>query len=100
MFSTRHEAKKPCLLVNKYKVRTNVFFTRAYVKDHHRKMPKQELRTFHVAPDCNSNIMKQRQQTLFDATCDVPTNTKGLLTAELPGIVLAHGGNTSLCHRI
>lgn len=68
VFGTRPEAIKMCPLVNELKKRTELE-TIVCVTGQHRQMLDQVLETFHVVPDYDLSIMKERQ-TLFDVTTD------------------------------
>lgn len=64
VFGTRPEAIKMCPLVNELKNRKNIK-TVVTVTGQHRQMLDAVLEVFHVVPDYDLSIMKQRQ-TLFD----------------------------------
>ena len=69
VFGTRPEAIKMCPLVNELKTRKNIE-TVVCVSGQHREMLDVVLKTFHVIPDYDLSIMKQRQ-TLFDVTTNI-----------------------------
>jgi UDP-N-acetylglucosamine 2-epimerase (non-hydrolysing) len=57
-------------------------------------MLDQVLKAFHVTPDYDLSIMKERQ-TLFDVTCNVLTSIKPVLEKERPDVVLVHGDTST-----
>ena len=77
VFGTRPEAIKMCPLVNELKTRKNVQ-TVVCVTGQHREMLDQVLEAFHVAPDYNLSIMKDKQ-TLFDITTNILNRIKNVL---------------------
>ena len=76
VFGTRPEAIKICPLVLELKKREGLE-TIVCVTAQHRQMLDQVLETFHVVPDYDLNIMKDRQ-TLFDITTN--TITESIMT--------------------
>ena len=90
VFGTRPEAIKMCPLVNELKRRPAEFQTVVCVTGQHREMLQQVLEAFHVVPDHDLNIMKDRQ-TLFDITILILERIRAVLEAEKPDIVLVHG---------
>lgn len=94
VFGTRPEGIKMCPLVNELKSRPDEFETKVCVTGQHREMLDQVLRIFGVVPDYDLDIMKQ-QQTLFDITCAVLLNLRGVLERESPDVVLVHGDTTT-----
>lgn len=93
VFGTRPEAIKMCPLVNELKSRENLR-TLVCVTGQHRQMLDQVLKTFHVEPDYDLSIMKERQ-TLFDVTCSILTSIKPVLEKEKPDVVLVHGDTST-----
>lgn len=93
VFGTRPEAIKMCPLVNELKRRPGIQ-TIVCVTAQHRQMLDQVLETFHVAPDFDLNIMKDRQ-TLFDITTGVLNGIKSVLEEARPDIVLVHGDTST-----
>jgi len=93
VFGTRPEAIKMCPLVNVLKNRSSI---KTVVCDtgQHRQMLDQVLSTFHVIPDYDLSIMKEKQ-TLFDITIDILNNIKDVLEKEKPDVVLVHGDTTT-----
>ena len=93
VFGTRPEAIKMCPLVNKLKTRKGLK-TLVCVTGQHRQMLDQVLKAFHVIPDYDLSIMKERQ-TLFDVTCNILTSIKPVLEKERPDVVLVHGDTST-----
>ena len=90
---TRPEAIKMCPLVNELKTRDNII-TKVCVTGQHRQMLDQVLEIFHVHPDYDLSIMKDKQ-TLFDITTNVLNGIKSVLKSEKPDVVLVHGDTTT-----
>ncbi len=93
VFGTRPEAIKMCPLVNELKTRENIQ-TIVCVTGQHRQMLDQVLDAFHVTPDYDLSIMKDRQ-TLFDVTANILMKIKEVLESEKPDIVLVHGDTST-----
>lgn len=93
VFGTRPEAIKMCPLVNELKERENIN-TKVCVTGQHRQMLDQVLEIFHVVPDYDLSIMKDRQ-TLFDITTNILNRIKEVLESEKPDIVLVHGDTST-----
>lgn len=93
VFGTRPEAIKMCPLVNELKTRDNIE-TIVCVTGQHRQMLDQVLEAFHVVPDYDLSIMKQKQ-TLFDITTNILNRIKDVLEAAKPDIVLVHGDTST-----
>ena len=93
VFGTRPEAIKMCPLVKELKGRKEIE-TIVCVTGQHREMLEQVLNAFHVKPDYNLAIMKDKQ-TLFDVTIKILEKIKDVLTKEKPDIVLVHGDTTT-----
>ncbi|HPY42893.1 MAG TPA: UDP-N-acetylglucosamine 2-epimerase (non-hydrolyzing) [Clostridia bacterium] len=93
VFGTRPEAIKMCPLVNELKTRKGLK-TLVCVTGQHRQMLDQVLKAFHVIPDYDLSIMKERQ-TLFDVTCNILTSIKPVLEKERPDVVLVHGDTST-----
>lgn len=93
VFGTRPEAIKMCPLVNELKIRKNIK-TIVCVTGQHRQMLDQVLQTFHVTPDYDLSIMKDRQ-TLFDVTTNILNKIKVILEKEKPDVVLVHGDTST-----
>ena len=77
VFGTRPEAIKMCPLVNELK-RSAGIQTVVCVTGQHRQMLDQVLDAFHISPDYDLSIMKERQ-TLFDVTENVLLSIKAIL---------------------
>ncbi len=93
VFGTRPEAIKMCPLVNELKSRKNME-TVVCVTGQHRQMLDQVLDAFHVVPDYDLSIMKDRQ-TLFDVTTNILNAIKEVLEKEKPEVVLVHGDTST-----
>lgn len=93
VFGTRPEAIKMCPLVNELKERKNIE-TVVCVTGQHRQMLDQVLEAFHVVPDYDLAIMKDRQ-TLFDVTTNILNEIKKVLDVEKPDVVLVHGDTST-----
>ena len=93
VFGTRPEAIKMCPLVNELKAREGVK-TVVCVSGQHRQMLDQVLEAFHVVPDYDLYIMKDRQ-TLFDITTNILDRIKAVLEEVKPDVVLVHGDTST-----
>ena len=93
VFGTRPEAIKMCPLVNELKSRDNLQ-TIVCVTGQHRQMLDQVLAAFHVVPDYDLSIMKEKQ-TLFDITTNILNRIREVLEAEKPDVVLVHGDTST-----
>lgn len=93
VFGTRPEAIKMCPLVNELKTRENIE-TIVCVTGQHRQMLDQVLDAFHVVPDYDLSIMKQKQ-TLFDITTNILNGIKTILEDVKPDVVLVHGDTST-----
>ena len=93
VFGTRPEAIKMCPLVNELKTRKNIE-TIVCVTGQHRQMLDQVLDAFHVVPDYDLSIMKQKQ-TLFDITTNILNRIKEVLEQVKPDVVLVHGDTST-----
>lgn len=93
VFGTRPEAIKMCPLINELKKRENIK-TIVCVTGQHRQMLDQVLDTFHVIPDYDLSIMKEKQ-TLFDITTNILSRIKEVLVEEKPDVVLVHGDTST-----
>ena len=93
VFGTRPEAIKMCPLVNELKTRRDVE-TIVCVTGQHRQMLDQVLEAFHVVPDYDLSIMKDKQ-TLFDITTNILNRIKSVLEGVRPDIVLVHGDTST-----
>lgn len=93
VFGTRPEAIKMCPLVNELKGRANLQ-TVVCVTGQHRQMLDQVLEAFHVVPDYDLSVMKDRQ-SLFDVTTNILNRIKEVLEQEKPNLVLVHGDTST-----
>lgn len=93
VFGTRPEAIKMCPLVKELQTRPSLR-TLVCVTGQHRQMLDQVLHTFHVTPDYDLSIMRDKQ-TLFDITTSVLNGMKAILEEVKPDIVLVHGDTTT-----
>ncbi len=93
VFGTRPEAIKMCPLVNELKKRSGLK-TVVCVTAQHRQMLDQVLENFHVVPDYDLDIMKDKQ-TLFDISINILEKIRAVLEQEKPDIVLVHGDTST-----
>lgn len=93
VFGTRPEAIKMCPLVKELKTRSGIE-TVVCVTGQHRQMLDQVLEAFHVVPDYDLSIMKDKQ-TLFDITTNILNRIKTVLEVVRPDIVLVHGDTST-----
>ncbi len=93
VFGTRPEAIKMCPLVNELKTRESIR-TVVCVTGQHRQMLDQVLDAFHVVPDYDLSIMKEKQ-TLFDITTNILNGIGGVLDEVKPDVVLVHGDTST-----
>lgn len=82
-----------CPLVNELKSRKNIN-TVVCVTGQHRQMLDQVLGAFHVEPDYDLSIMKDKQ-TLFDVTVNILERIKTVLEEVKPNVVLVHGDTST-----
>jgi UDP-N-acetylglucosamine 2-epimerase (non-hydrolysing) len=93
VFGTRPEAIKMCPLVKELKTRRDLD-TIVCVTGQHREMLDQVLEAFHVVPDYDLSIMKDKQ-TLFDVTINILEKMKNVLENVKPDVVLVHGDTST-----
>lgn len=93
VFGTRPEAIKMCPLINEFKKRKGIE-TVVCVTGQHRQMLDQVLETFHVVPDYDLSIMKEKQ-TLFDITVNILNKIKEVLEEVKPDVCLVHGDTST-----
>ena len=82
-----------CPLVNELKTRENIQ-TIVCVTGQHRQMLDQVLQAFHVVPDYDLSIMKDKQ-TLFDITTNILNRIMEVLEQVRPDVVLVHGDTST-----
>lgn len=82
-----------CPLILELKKRKEIE-TIVCVTAQHRQMLDQVLEIFHIIPDYDLDIMKDRQ-TLFDITTGVLNGMKAVLEETKPDIVLVHGDTST-----
>ena len=93
VFGTRPEAIKMCPLVKELKGRKELR-TVVCVTGQHRQMLDMVLDAFHVTPDYDLSIMKEKQ-TLFDVTTSILERIKVVLEEVHPDVVLVHGDTST-----
>lgn len=93
VFGTRPEAIKMCPLVRELKSR-DTLETVLCVTGQHRQMLDQVLNAFHVTPDYDLSIMKDKQ-TLFDVTVNILDRIGAVLDEVKPDVVLVHGDTST-----
>ena len=93
VFGTRPEAIKMCPLIRELRQRSSLQ-TVVCVTAQHRQMLDQVLSAFHVIPDYDLNIMKDRQN-LFDITAGILASVREVLEKERPDVVLVHGDTST-----
>ena len=93
IFGTRPEAIKMCPLVKELQSRKEIR-TLVCVTGQHRQMLEQVLDAFHVQPDYDLSIMKDKQ-TLFDITTEILKKIREVLEKEKPDVVLVHGDTST-----
>lgn len=93
VFGTRPEAIKMCPLVNELKSRKTIQ-TVVCVTGQHRQMLDQVLEVFHIVPEYDLFVMKNKQN-LFDVTISILNKIKNILEQEKPYMVLVHGDTTT-----
>lgn len=93
VFGTRPEAIKMCPLIIELKSRKNLE-TVVCVTGQHRQMLDQVLEAFHVIPNYDLSIMKDKQ-TLFDITNNILNCIGDILDEIKPDVVLVHGDTST-----
>lgn len=88
VFETRPEAIKMCPLVKGLEQDTHIESI-ICVTAQHRQMLDKVLEIFHVTPDYDLDLMKERQ-TLTTITTGVSESTEEILKKEKRDIVLVH----------
>lgn len=93
IFGTRPEAVKMAPLVKELEKR-NEFDSKVCVTAQHREMLDQVLELFHIKPDYDLDIMKERQ-SLSGITTSVLSGLDEIFMKEKPDLVLVHGDTTT-----
>lgn len=93
VFGTRPEAIKMCPLVLELK-RRNKYKIIVCVTGQHKEMLQSVLDIFHVVPDYNLHIMKEKQN-LFNITNCILTEMEVVLNECKPDLVLVHGDTST-----
>ena len=93
VFGTRPEAIKMCPLVLELK-RRNKYKIIVCVTGQHKEMLQSVLDIFHVVPDYNLNVMKEKQN-LFDITDRILMEMEVVLNECKPDLVLVHGDTST-----
>lgn len=93
IFGTRPEAIKMCPLALELEKHPE-FETVVCVTGQHRQMLDQILDCFHVEPDYDLCIMKDKQ-TLFDVTIGILEKLRDVLEKEKPDVALVHGDTST-----
>lgn len=93
IFGTRPDAIKMAPLVTELKTRSEID-TVVCVTGQHRQMLDTVLDIFHLVPEYDLNIMKERQ-TLTDITANILVELEKVLEKEKPDMVLVHGDTTT-----
>lgn len=93
VFGTRPEAIKMCPLVKELQSRPSIHAL-VCVTGQHKTMLDQVLKTFHIVPNYDLSIMKERQN-LFDITVRILNGMSNVLAEVEPDIVLVHGDTST-----
>ncbi|MGG6440231.1 UDP-N-acetylglucosamine 2-epimerase (non-hydrolyzing) [Saccharococcus caldoxylosilyticus] len=94
IFGTRPEAIKMAPLVLELKKHSELIEPIVTVTAQHRQMLDQVLEIFHIKPDYDLNIMKDRQ-TLTDITVRALEGLDDVMKKVKPDLVLVHGDTTT-----
>ncbi len=94
IFGTRPEAIKLAPVIKELKEHPAKPVCKVCVTGQHREMLDPFLKLFGIKQDYDLNIM-QKDQSLFDVTCNVLSEVKEILLAEQPDIVIVQGDTTS-----
>ncbi|MCU6792998.1 UDP-N-acetylglucosamine 2-epimerase (non-hydrolyzing) [Paenibacillus sp. WQ 127069] len=90
IFGTRPEAIKMAPLVLELQKHSEFIDSRVCVTAQHRELLDQVLETFHITPDHDLDVMKDRQ-TLNEVTVRVLQGLDPVFREEKPDLVLVHG---------
>lgn len=93
VFGTRPEAIKMCPLVKELD-KNREFHTVVCVTGQHKEMLSQVLELFHIVPEYDLKIMKEKQ-TLYDITTNVLMGMRDVLRKEKPDLVIVHGDTST-----
>ncbi|WP_138203933.1 non-hydrolyzing UDP-N-acetylglucosamine 2-epimerase [Haloimpatiens lingqiaonensis] len=93
IFGTRPEGIKMAPLVKKLQEHPNII-SKVCVTAQHRQMLDQVLELFHIVPDYDLNIMKNKQ-SLTTITTSVLEGLEEVFEKEKPDIILVHGDTTT-----
>lgn len=94
IFGTRPEAIKMAPLVLELQKYPETIESIVTVTAQHRQMLDQVLETFHITPNYDLNIMKDRQ-TLIDVTTNALKGLDAVMKEAQPDIVLVHGDTST-----
>lgn len=92
-FGTRPEAIKMCPLIRQLRSDGDME-VKVCITGQHREMLAQVLDTFHISPDYDLAVMREKQ-SLFGITERVLKGMQDVLDKEHPDIVLVHGDTTT-----
>lgn len=93
VFGTRPEAIKMAPVIQELK-KVEDIDTIVAVTAQHREMLDQVLHLFHIKPDYDLDLMKEKQD-LYSITTGVLSGLKDILAREKPDLVLVHGDTTT-----
>ena len=94
VFGTRPEAIKMAPLVKELEKHSDIIDSIVCVTAQHRQMLDQVLEIFHITPDFDLNIMKQRQ-TLVEIVGHSLEGLDRVMKEAKPDIVLVHGDTST-----
>lgn len=94
IFGTRPEAIKMAPLVLELEKQNDKFESIVTITAQHREMLDQVLSLFHITPDYDLNVMKEKQ-TLSEITSNVLIGLENIMIEVEPDIVLVHGDTTT-----
>lgn len=94
VFGTRPEAIKMAPVIRELELHPESFRSLVCVTGQHRELLDQVLVLFGIRPDYDLGVMRPGQD-LFDITCEVMRQLRGVLEKERPDLVLVHGDTTT-----
>jgi len=94
VFGTRPEAIKLCPLIKEFEKYEDIFETRVCVTAQHREMLDQVLELFNIKPNCDLDIMTERQ-SLPSLTVHALLGVTGVMEREKPDLVFVQGDTTT-----